>query len=243
MTYGEQLPVDSATKKFDGLLSNNGGTNEFVAKRGANLTAQNGETVADTAVASDQLPASLGQKTMAESLPVVIASDQAAIPVTFGAGENAASAAISLIAGTYDSGDCIECIGGGGSGLATIPTPAASASNGVKIKSIEVSNECDASIMKKMSVIIFSDDPSTSTFFAGSVPAIASDDVPKILLHQPILVADWTRYTNGATHGLELAHKEFDVPFAAANLYVVVICDEAITTTGQGHVRIEFELM
>lgn len=50
MTYGEQLPTDSASKKFLGVLHNDGGVNVFHAIRGANRQAQNGEWVADMAV-------------------------------------------------------------------------------------------------------------------------------------------------------------------------------------------------
>lgn len=46
--------------------------------------------------AYERMPASLGQKTMAASLPIVIASDQASIPVTASAGTNLNTSALSL---------------------------------------------------------------------------------------------------------------------------------------------------
>jgi hypothetical protein len=50
LTYGEQLPVDDASKKFLGVVVNNGGANEFAAIGGENRRSQNGEIVADMAI-------------------------------------------------------------------------------------------------------------------------------------------------------------------------------------------------
>jgi len=47
LTYGEQLPVDDAGKKFLGVAVNNGGVNEFAAVSGENRRSLNGEIVAD----------------------------------------------------------------------------------------------------------------------------------------------------------------------------------------------------
>jgi hypothetical protein len=48
MAYGEALPTDSASKKFEGLLADNGaGVNVFAAKAGVKYRSQNGEVVAD----------------------------------------------------------------------------------------------------------------------------------------------------------------------------------------------------
>lgn len=47
MAYGEALPTDSASKKFEGILTANGGVNEFVAKSGSNRRVYNGEVAAD----------------------------------------------------------------------------------------------------------------------------------------------------------------------------------------------------
>jgi hypothetical protein len=92
MAYGEALPTDSASKKFEGVLAANGAANEMVAKAGVNRRAQNAEIVADQVVdvtttsglgqeMDTRLPASLGQKAMAGSLPVVLPSDQT-LPVS-----------------------------------------------------------------------------------------------------------------------------------------------------------------
>ena len=50
MAYGEALPTDSASKKFEGVVVNNGGANEMVAKAGVNRRTQNAEIVADQVV-------------------------------------------------------------------------------------------------------------------------------------------------------------------------------------------------
>ena len=120
--YGDGLPTDSGSKKFLGVLSDNGGANDFVAIKGANRATQNAEVVADMAVAStaegattdaavitdadgtlsaklrglvkwafERMPASLGQKAMAASLPVVLASDQSGFPASLGQKAMAAS--------------------------------------------------------------------------------------------------------------------------------------------------------
>ena len=47
MAYGQALPTDSASKKFEGVLVDNAGANEFVSKSGSNLRVQNGENIAD----------------------------------------------------------------------------------------------------------------------------------------------------------------------------------------------------
>jgi len=50
MAYGEALPEDVDSKKFVGALDSVDGTNVFVAVRGFNLRAQNGENVTDLCV-------------------------------------------------------------------------------------------------------------------------------------------------------------------------------------------------
>lgn len=47
LAYGEQLPVDDASKKIFAALVDNGGVNEFTAIAGTNRRTQNGEIVAD----------------------------------------------------------------------------------------------------------------------------------------------------------------------------------------------------
>jgi len=47
LSYAEQLPVDDASKKFLGVVVNNGGANEFAAISGENRRTLNGEIVAD----------------------------------------------------------------------------------------------------------------------------------------------------------------------------------------------------
>ena len=47
LTYGEQIPVDDASKKFLGALVDNGGVNEFTAIAGDNRRLINGEPVVD----------------------------------------------------------------------------------------------------------------------------------------------------------------------------------------------------
>jgi hypothetical protein len=52
MAYGEALATDSASKKFEGALADNGaGANVFTAVRGLNRRTQNGELVCDKGVA------------------------------------------------------------------------------------------------------------------------------------------------------------------------------------------------
>ncbi len=48
--YSGALPTDSASKKFEGGLANNGGTNEFDAFAGVNRRTQNAEVVVDLQV-------------------------------------------------------------------------------------------------------------------------------------------------------------------------------------------------
>lgn len=50
LTYGEQLPIDDASKKFYGVLVDNGGENQFAAVGGIRRRTQNGEIVADEEV-------------------------------------------------------------------------------------------------------------------------------------------------------------------------------------------------
>lgn len=76
-----------------------GTTNAVQANAGTNLntSALNLETT-QTAM-SAKLPATLGQKAMAASMAVVLASDQAAIPVTASAGTNLNTSALALESG------------------------------------------------------------------------------------------------------------------------------------------------
>jgi hypothetical protein len=83
--YGTALPTDSATKKFQGVLADNSGTNQFVATRGVNRQTQNGETVADTAVSLQ------GGNTGAYATPVTVTTTATLIK-----GANAARKKLSI---------------------------------------------------------------------------------------------------------------------------------------------------
>lgn len=136
MAYTEQLPTDSAAKKFIAPLVNNGGSNEFQAVAGTNRRTQNAEivcdesvdvtttsgagatigTTADAKVDTDaagtlssklrglvslfvtfltRLPTSLGQKAMAASLAVTVASDQSEVATKVATGSNVVEGAVA----------------------------------------------------------------------------------------------------------------------------------------------------
>lgn len=59
MAYGEQLPTDSASKKFIAVLADDSDSNAFVAIKGGPIESQNGEDVAPMEVSSAQLHADL----------------------------------------------------------------------------------------------------------------------------------------------------------------------------------------
>jgi hypothetical protein len=80
MAYGEQLPTDSASKKFVSVLSDDTGSNAFVAIKGGAIESQNGEDVAAMEVIDPSVVTAVGAveddvEAMSAKLPAALSGD------------------------------------------------------------------------------------------------------------------------------------------------------------------------
>lgn len=150
--------------------------------------------------AFERMPASLGQKVMTASLPVVLASDQSAVSVTPTAGElflgktGAVRASISVTptiqtAGAYTTGYCL------GSKL-TIASATRIAAGSGTIQSISLADKAKQSIAAD--VILFDSDPSGSTFTDNAAATVVDADLLKILGFVSLVAGDYVAFADNS---------------------------------------------
>lgn len=174
--------------------------------------------------AFERMPASLDQKAMAASLPVVIASDQTALSVTPTAGElflgktGAVRTSISVTptiqtAGAYTTGYCL------GSKL-TIASATRIAAGSGTIQSIALADKNKQGIA--VDVILFDADPSGSTFTDNAAATIVDADLLKILGVVSLVAGDYIAFADNSV----AVKRDLNIGFKLASgssLYAVLV--------------------
>ncbi|MCB8942535.1 MAG: hypothetical protein H6658_02045 [Ardenticatenaceae bacterium] len=127
--------------------------------------------------AYERMPASLGQKSKANSFPVTLASDQGAVPVAIAANKitvtKKSGATIAASASTYTSGDVFG-------GLITLSDVLDSTTFFGRIKKITI-QALESTTVDEIDVIIFDSNPSTSTLNDSQGIDIADADDEKVI--------------------------------------------------------------
>jgi hypothetical protein len=174
--------------------------------------------------AFERMPAALGQDDMAGSLPVAIASDQSAIPVTPAAGELflgklgsvrtcLSATPVLQTAGPYTTGYCL------GSKLTLSNAARVSAGSGT-IQSIALSDKGKQSIAADL--ILFDADPSSSTFTDNAAATIADADLSKIIGVVTLVAGDYAAFFDSSV----ATKRALDIGFKLASgssLYAVLV--------------------
>ena len=266
MAYGEQCPTDSATKKFEGVLADNGAAaNEFVAKAGVNYRAQNAEnvadqvvqltttggagatlgTTADAAVVTDAAGTLSGKlrglvKWAFERMPAALGQTTKAnsFPVVFPSDQTLTTSPNTFDNITFElTGDVFDA-GDVIEGLQTIAL-----AGSVRLKNIVLSETAAVALKANLDILIFSANPSLSVFTNNAAPNIDTGDILKICGCIKIATADYETF--GTPTGLAVVNKMIDIPvLLGTNIYIVVVTRDAVSYASSPclRVRIDYEI-
>lgn len=176
------------------------------------------------------LPASLGQKAMAASLPVVLASDQAAIPVTASAGTNLNTSALALESGGN--------LAGAATSLAVIDDWDNAASDGASVSGDVAHDGADAGEPVKIGAKAIAHGTNPTAVAAGDRTNLYANiaGIPWVIGGHPNVVTAEYSWTGATTDDNILP------AISAGTIYVVTMIDVTISkaTTVNVAVRIGF---
>jgi hypothetical protein len=172
------LPSGAATSALQG-----GGLPAALAANGGLKVEGVAGGVAVPISSAAQLPAALGQAAMAASLPVVVASDQSAVPVV---GKTVAvSQTPAITAGAYSAKDAVG-------GLLTFANAARTSGGAITIQQITIT---DLSTQAANLVLVLFDRTFTAT--ADNAPFDPSDaDMANAIAMIPILTSDYQAFAD-----------------------------------------------
>jgi hypothetical protein len=155
-----------------------------------------------------------GQATMANSLGVVVASDQSAFPIL---GRTSMPVVTPVVTsnGVYASGNEIG-------GLMTFPV--GGAGTGGELKHLRVTSR--SILTTALNAFVFTTNPTSTTWANNAAPAINPADIPSLLCGVPLSAP----YNDLGAMTIWWAGN-LGMKFLAANLYVVLLAAAATTLT------------
>lgn len=165
---------------------------------------------------SGTLPA-LGQATMANSLPVVMASDQSLI--TVGGSTVQVTVTPTITAGAYTSGYSLG-------GIQTITSALRSINNTGTLVSVRVVDR--ANQKKAMDLLIFNANPANGSYTDHAAPTYNNTDMGMLVRVVSIAATDWTTFGTYGVCDIDVK-KEVKCNASNTNLYAVAIIRDTPT--------------